>query len=101
MRDNGEERLERLFAAARSDRPDTAAAEERFETRLMARIREQREGRVPWYLFAWRSIPVFVLIALLLSVAGFSTGSFSSTDLFASISGGQEEYLAKSFLAGE
>lgn len=101
MRDNGEERLERLFAAARSERPDTAAAEERFETRLMARIREQREQRVPWYLLAWRCVPVCAAVAALLAVVSLSLGQGDTGDLFAAISGGQEEYLAKSFLAGE
>jgi hypothetical protein len=101
MRDDTEVRLEQLFAAARCEQSDTEAAEEFFEVRLMARIRECREARRPWYELAWRCVPAFALITVLLAVCSISIEHSPPTDLFASISSGQEDYLAKSFMSGE
>lgn len=101
MRDDAEDRLARLFEAARSERGDTEAAEEFFETRLMARIRERRDVRPPWYALAWRCIPALALVTVIVAVCSMTIERTTSTDLFASISAGQEEYLAKSFMAGE
>jgi len=101
MRDDAEDRLERLFAAARSEPNDTEAVEEFFEGRLMARLRERREVRRPWYELAWRCVPAFAVITVILAVCSITIGQSVPTDLFAAISNGQEEYLAKSYLAGE
>lgn len=101
MRTNEDDKLDRLFAAARSERIDTTAAEEYFETRLLARIREERDVRVPWYALAWRSIPAFVMVTVVLAVGSITYDRSTSTDLFASISSGQEESLTKSILSEE
>ena len=101
MKDEMDEKLDLLLAAARSERPDTARREEHFEIRLMARIRERRDSQVPWYLMAWRCIPVFALLAAILTVAGLTGIQSGSADLFASISSGQDEILARSFISGE
>jgi hypothetical protein len=101
MRDDAEIRLERLFAAARSERSDTDAAEEFFETRLMARLRDRRAEQRPWYELAWRSVPAFALVTVIFALCSITIWKPVSTDLFAAISSSQEEYLAKSYLAGE
>jgi hypothetical protein len=101
MRDDAEDRLERLFAAARSDRNATESAEEFFETRLMARIRERQEARRPWYELAWRSVPALALITVILAIGSITIIRPASSDPFAAISSGQEEYLAASFISGE
>lgn len=101
MRDESDLRLERLFHAARQERADTSGVEEYFEVRLMARIREQQEQRAPWYLLAWRCVPACAVAAALLAVLSLSLERSGSGDLFAAISSGQDEYLAKSFMAGE
>ena len=44
MKDMADTRLERLFAVAREELTDASGAEEYFETRLLARIRELREN---------------------------------------------------------
>ncbi len=66
QKDERDDRLERLFAAARETPPDVSAVERNFETRLAARIRESRERKEPWYGWAWRLAPVFVVLTLLL-----------------------------------
>ncbi|MGD0586769.1 MAG: hypothetical protein ABSA86_13535 [Oryzomonas sp.] len=101
MNDNGDERLDRLFAAARNARVDTSALEEHFETRLMARLRERRAQGIPWYALMWRMVPVFAVLVILIAVYSTSYKPPSSGDLFAAISSGQEEYLAQNVLTGE
>jgi hypothetical protein len=61
--------LDALFARARAARPDTAAAEYGFETRLMARLRERkRAGSMPMLgALSWRLLPVFGVIVLVLA----------------------------------
>ena len=65
--DPGDVELDRYFALARQAPPDISGVERNFETRVMARIRESRE---PWYAWAWRLAPVFMVLTLLL--AGWS-----------------------------
>jgi hypothetical protein len=101
MKNKREEHLDLLFAAVRSNRPDTTRGEEHFETRLMARIRERRAERSPWYLMAWRCVPAFALLAAIVTVIGLSAVPSGSSDLFAAISSGQDEVLARSFISGE
>jgi hypothetical protein len=101
MRDDMETRLDHLFAAAREERPEPEEAERFFEARLMARIRERREARQPWYLMAWRCVPAFALLAAILTVLSLSSARSGSTDLFAAISSGQDDYVARSFISGE
>jgi hypothetical protein len=101
MSDNGDERLDRLFAVARTTRVDTSVLEEHFETRLMARLRERRGAGIPWYALMWRMVPVFAVVVVLIAVYNTSLKPVSSDDLFAAISSGQEESLAQNVLAGE
>lgn len=100
MRDDAEDTLERLFAAAR-ERSDTEGAEEFFESRVMARIVERREARSPWYALAWRCIPALALVTIILAVCSITIRQPASPDLFAAISSDQEEYLTNSFMSGE
>jgi hypothetical protein len=62
--------LDRLFARAREQRPDTSRAQYGFETRLMSRLRERRQpdpGSL-WALVTWRMVPFFAagVLALVL-----------------------------------
>jgi hypothetical protein len=101
MSDNADERLDRLFAAARNERMDTSAQEEHFETRLMARLRERRREGIPWYALIWRSVPVLAVLVVLIAVYSASYKPTASDDLFAAISSGQEDYLVQNVLTGE
>jgi hypothetical protein len=101
MKDDSDERLDRLFALARSEQPDTTAQQEHFETRLMARLRERQQMSAPWYLMAWRMIPAFAVIAVICAVCSVAFNPSSYSDPFAAISSGQEDLLAQSYLTGE
>ncbi|MBT1073465.1 hypothetical protein [Pelotalea chapellei] len=100
MRNDGDQKLDALFATARREQPDTSALEAHFETRLMARLSERRT-RVPWQLMIWRMLPAFAVIALLILICSFTLNPARSSDLFAAITGGQEEQMARNYLLGE
>jgi hypothetical protein len=65
-----EEEIDRLLAQARQMRPATARQEIAFETRLLARLRADRESIGIW---SWRLVPWFAAIVLALGI--FSWGA--------------------------
>lgn len=70
MAENGDNRLDRLFAAARGAPPDTGRVEEGFEGRVAARIRGRRPGSGEWPLgaWAWRLAPLFGAVVITVGV---------------------------------
>ena len=60
--------LDSLFVLARARRVDTSAMEYGFETRLMARLRSQKEPGSIWALVSWRMMPFFAACVLALTV---------------------------------
>jgi len=59
---NSDSKLDRLFEAARAETCDTSRVEFAFETRLLARLREERSGSV--FSWAWKLAPLFAAIVL-------------------------------------
>jgi hypothetical protein len=70
--------LDALFALARTRRPDTSAAEYAFETRLLARLRAQRETGSIWAIASWRLAPFFAACVVALAVWQAETASETS-----------------------
>ncbi len=101
MKDDAEKRLDSLFAAARSVRPDTSAAEEFFETRLAARIRERRESGKMWFSWVWRMAPAFVAVVMVLGVFSVFMDENQSPDVFSAIANDHAEYQVANYLNGE
>lgn len=64
MSDNLDQQLACLFAAAREEQPDTIRHEWGFETRVMARLREDRSLALSMCAWAWRLCPFFAALAL-------------------------------------
>ncbi len=62
MKNNPDSQLDALFQAARGDAPETARVQFGFETRLLARLRE--EGGSSIFAWAWRLAPFFAAVAL-------------------------------------
>jgi hypothetical protein len=63
MKDNFDQKLDALFAAARAATPpDTSRAEYAFETRLAARLRTENSGTLS--AWAWKLCPFFAALAL-------------------------------------
>ena len=101
MNGSTDDKLDRLFKAARAARPDTSAVEIGFETRVVARIRERREKRSPWHTWLRRLVPAFTAVVLILIISSLLIEPDSSQDVFAAITNGHEEHLVISYLTGE
>ena len=70
---NPDQKLDALLRAARDAAPDTASAEFAFETRLLARLREERGGA--WFAIALKLSPLFA--ALVVAAAAWCHSSAS------------------------
>jgi hypothetical protein len=99
--DPNDEKIDRLFAAARKAKACKTDIEYGFETRLMARIRAIRERQMPFPLWAWRLIPVFVSIVIFLGISIYSSRYSRTADLSAITGIDNEETTLVAFLTGE
>jgi hypothetical protein len=63
---NIEPMLDRLYEAARSETADTSRVEFAFETRLMARIREDQSSSI--FTWAWKLAPFFAAVVIAVGV---------------------------------
>jgi hypothetical protein len=70
---NPDQKLDALLRAVRDAAPDTTSAEFAFETRLLARLREERGSA--WYSVALRLSPFFA--ALVIAAAAWCRSSAS------------------------
>jgi hypothetical protein len=100
MNDNRDPQLDALFRAARIDAPETARAEYGFETRLLARLREERGTSI--FTWAWRLCPFFAVLAI---SAAFWTRTTTArvettTTMVAEATRGGDETLLMSFMTG-
>lgn len=59
---NPDDRLDALFRAVRENPADTDRLEHAFETRLTARLREERGSS--WLAWSWRLSPFFAALAV-------------------------------------
>jgi hypothetical protein len=100
MPTNPDPNLDRLLRAARDEAPDTARFEFAFETRLMARLREERSTSV--FTWAWKLAPFFAALAVAAGL--WSRTTTASADalagLIAEASRGSEEATLVSFFTG-
>jgi len=90
--------LDRFFALARQASPDISGVERNFETRVMARI---REGREPWYAWAWRLAPVFLALTLLLAGWSIFYSPVHPADPVTTLASGTQEIALLDYLTGE
>jgi hypothetical protein len=100
MKDEQGKLLDRLFLTARATKPDTAAVEKNFETRLMASIEERRNSRVLWSFWVWRLVPLFSLIVIIVGIGDIVIDPDRSNDLSALFTSGYEENLTTTLLGG-
>lgn len=97
-RDRRDVELDRLFALARQASPDISGVERNFETRVMARL---REGREPWYAWAWRLAPVFLALTLLLAGWSIFYSPVHPADPVTTLASGTQEIALLDYLTGE
>lgn len=101
METESDKRLDQLFANARADSTEASAREEHFETRLLARIRERRSQQQPWYALAWRMLPTYAVVVAIVAICSVTFTPAHSTDIFAALTGAQDDSVSISALAGE
>ena len=97
-RDRRDVELDRFFALARQASPDISGVERNFETRVMARI---REGREPWYAWAWRLAPVFLALTILLAGWSIFYSPVHPADPVTTLASGTQEIALLDYLTGE
>jgi len=90
--------LDRYFALARQVPPDISGVERNFETRVMARI---REGRDPWYAWAWRLAPIFLVLTILLGGWSVLYPPVQPADPVTMLASGAQEVALLDYLTGE
>lgn len=93
------DKLEKLIRAVREAKSNTSSVEYGFETRLMARIRAEREAELPWFAFAWKLMPVFAAVVIALGVWNYLGAE--PGDLAALIGDGHEETSLVSGVTGD
>jgi len=93
--------LDRYFALARQAPPDISGVERNFETRVMARIRESREQQDPWYAWAWRLAPIFLVLTILLTGWSVIYSPAHPDDPVATLASGTQEVALLDYLTGE
>jgi hypothetical protein len=64
--DPPDDELSALFRAVRENPPDVSRTEFAFETRVMARVREER--RASMFSWAWKLTPFFAALAIIAGV---------------------------------
>jgi hypothetical protein len=99
--DRDEDGLERLFAAARNAQPYNANQEYGFETRLLAMIKEQRNRKKPFFSWAWRLIPAFIVVVMILTVWSYSAEEGYLIGLNAITGTHNDETMLIAYLTGD
>jgi hypothetical protein len=101
MNNDADHHLEALFRAARLEPRDTARAELGFETRLMARLREERSWSV--VSWAWKLAPFFAALAVAAGVWSRTAGARTDAEatVLAEAARGGEERLLVAYMTGE
>jgi len=94
-------KLDRLFAAARKAELYTPEKEYGFETRLMARVRAERESEQSFFMWEWRLIPFFVSLIIFLGIWIYASEPHPAIDLSALTHIGNEEAVLTAYLTGE
>jgi anti-sigma factor RsiW len=99
MEEDRDDVIDKLFADARKSAAYDSKREYGFETRVMAKLRAERQQQRPFQFWAWRLIPAFCSIVLALGVWTYA-GAKNMMDLNALTSGGEEKMLV-AYLTGE
>jgi hypothetical protein len=94
-------KLDMLFAAARKAELYATERDYGFETRVMARIRAERESQKSFLVWEWRLIPLFVSLVIFLGIWIYASESRSLVDLSALTHVGNEEAVLIAYLTGE
>lgn len=93
--------LDRLFKAARAVPLEIERVETGFETRVLARIRAERDRRVPLFYWAWRLVPAFSVVVIALGAWYYASMPTLSIDMHAAFTADSEETIALNYVNGD
>ena len=101
MKPDADRQLDALFHSARTAETDTSRVEFGFETRLMARLREERSSSIA--AWAWKLAPFCAALAIAAGVWSRTTSAQIDADakVIAEASRRDEERLLLAFMTGE
>lgn len=100
MNDKPDPNLEALFGAARAAEPDVSRLEYGFETRLLARLREDRGISI--FGWAWRLCPVFLALAVVVGWWSHTSLRNEAEVLFvAEAAHGNDDQMLVAYLTGD
>ena len=88
-----DEQLNKLFAAARPASPAVDRVALAFETRLLARLRAERQRATPWFAWTWRLAPIFAAVVIALGAWNYFAPATTAE--------ATEETIVVALLAGE
>jgi len=94
-------KLDMLFAAARKAELYPPEREYGFETRVMARIRAEKEKQQSFLMWEWRLIPFFVSLIIFLGIWIYVFEPHPVIGLNALTHIGNEESVLTGYLTGE
>ncbi|MGC2062417.1 MAG: hypothetical protein WA610_05515 [Thermodesulfovibrionales bacterium] len=102
MNDDPEDnKLDRLFAAARTAEFYNTNQEYGFETRVLARISEGRKEGRSFLVWSWRLMPFFASLAICLAIWFSFFEPSHASELIAGAGVGYEDAMIVASLAGE
>ena len=95
--------LDMLFKKAREYEPDLSGVELGFETRILARVRAERDRSAMPMLFdwAWRLLPVFTALVVVMGIWSYTTTPQVPLDLQAAVSAEYDHALSFNIFNGD
>ena len=97
------DRLDMLFAKAREYEPDFSGVEFGFETRVLARVRaeKEKEQHVSLFNWAWRLMPVFTALVVGMGIWSYTYIPQAPVDLVAAINAEYDHAMAINYFNGD
>lgn len=103
MKTTADRSLDALLAEARSTADDAGALEWGFETRVLARLREEERGAPGLFNWAWRLCPFFAVLAIVAGLWSRTTTArvHSEAQLLSEAAAGGEARVLLSYMTRE
>ena len=92
--------LDVLFDKARVVEPDVSRTESGFETRLLARMRSEKESHVLVFEWVWRLVPIFAAITISLGTWYYYAPD-NTVDFGTAVTAQMSDPIAAIYLNGE
>jgi len=92
-------KMDELFKLARTVEPNISRSEMGLETRVLARLRTERESLAVWFTWTWRLVPIFAV--LVMALGGWYYSASPNVDMRTAITSNYEQTMYLSSLMGD